>query len=97
MQKYSASSSQTQSSGVTCGRPSARTVESQDVGASFSRWQASSQPVGFAVALLNRASSSATGSLAVISALPSGAVGLSLPHPPALPAHAQPVARLVQL
>lgn len=31
VQKYSAPSSQTATSGVTCGRPSARTVESADI------------------------------------------------------------------
>src|SRR3954453_1186374 len=56
-----ASSSQTATSGVTCGRPSARTVEIQNSSASSSARRVSSQLVATASWSLNRVSSSVTG------------------------------------
>src|SRR3954468_22652932 len=56
-----ASSSQTATSGVTCGRPSARTVEIQNSSASSSARRVFSQSVATASWSLNRVSSSVTG------------------------------------
>src|SRR5262245_13894084 len=51
-------------SGVTCGRPSARTVESQYTAAVSSSARASDHAVGCAPSLLNRGSTSLSGSVA---------------------------------
>ena len=65
MQKYSAPSSQIPSSGVTCGRPSGRTVDSQYTSASRSSLRPVPHSVGIASWLL-KALSSVTGSGSVI-------------------------------
>src|SRR6266568_982227 len=57
-----ASSSHTATSGVTCGRPSARTVQIQNSSAVSSSRRVWSHPVATASWSLNRASSSVTGS-----------------------------------
>ena len=59
--KWIASSSHTAMSGVTCGRPSARTVETQNSSARSRAARVSSQPVATASSSLNRVSSSVTG------------------------------------
>src|SRR3954471_6615802 len=56
-----ASSTQTATSGVTWGRPSARTVEIQNSSASSSTRRVSCQSVGTASRSLNRVSSSVSG------------------------------------
>src|SRR4051795_8286652 len=61
VQKYSAPSSQTEISGVTCGRPSGRTVEIQNTSESCNRPSASDHPLAPAPALLKRESSSPRG------------------------------------
>src|SRR5690606_11878667 len=57
VQKWTAPSSHTATSGVTCGRPSARTVVSQDTPARRRTATASSQVVAVASGSLNRGSS----------------------------------------
>ena len=67
MQKYIASSCHTANRGVTCGRPSGRTVESQNTSASSMCRRPSAQSVGVASGLLNPAWSSPTGISAAMS------------------------------
>jgi hypothetical protein len=64
--KCTASSSHTATSGVTWGRPSARTVVTHDSWAVSNTARAFAQGVALAPGSLNRSSSSATGSPIVI-------------------------------
>src|SRR5215211_4630057 len=67
--KYRTSSNQTAAIGVTCGRPSGRTVDSQYTFAVARISRASSHGVAVALSLLNCGSSSVKGSLSVIARL----------------------------
>ena len=63
VQKYKASSSQRANRGVMCGRPSGRTVVTQNSSAPSSRFRASDHGVAVAPLSPYRGSSSVTGSL----------------------------------
>jgi hypothetical protein len=82
-----ASPCHTASSGVTCGRPSGRTVETQNTSASSMHRRPSAQPVGVAPGLLKPASSSVTGTSAAMSSPFVENVGLpisSISRPPSI-------------
>src|ERR1019366_9038696 len=81
VQKYIASSCHTANRGVTCGRPSGRTVESQNTSASLMCRRPSAQSVAVAPGLLNPAWSSAAGISTAMSIPFVENVGLSLIDP----------------
>jgi hypothetical protein len=69
VQKYSAPSSQIAGSGVTCGRPSRRTVDSQNISDFDSTPATSAQGGATAPGSLNPSFSSVAGSVSGITAL----------------------------